>query len=153
MVRSSRFENSSCQNDASSVLEWISLPCSVAQGKKYVVQIDPLVGEVLRAIHISEADFETLQEKLTGMCETSDKLAATVDPESAKTAILDVANMAQVETSDPQVLRFAAVTFSSNLPVFLMLKLSDGVTRLIVNSEKMVVNSMLLKTVKEAIST
>lgn len=61
MVRSSRFEKSSCQNDASSVLEWISLPCSVAQGKKYVVQIDPLVGEVLRAIHISEADFETLQ--------------------------------------------------------------------------------------------
>lgn len=95
----------------------------------------------------------TFTEKLTGMCETSDKLAATVDPESAKTAILDVANMAQVETSDPQVLRFAAVTFSSNLPVFLTLKLSDGVTRLIVNSEKMVVNSMLLKTVKEAIST
>ena len=47
--------------DASSVCEWISLSLSVAQGKKYVVQIDPLVGEVLRAIHISEADFETLQ--------------------------------------------------------------------------------------------
>jgi len=61
MVKSSRFEKSSCQNDASSVHEWISLPCSVAQGKKYVVQIDPLVGEVLRAIHISEADFERLQ--------------------------------------------------------------------------------------------
>ena len=52
----------------------------------------------------------SLLEKLTGigMCETSDKLAATIDPESAKTAILDVANMAEVGTSDSQVLRFAA---------------------------------------------
>ena len=87
------------------------------------------------------------------MCEVSDKLSTTVDPESAKTAVLEVANMAQVETSDPQVLRFAAVTFSSGLPVFLSMKLMDGAIRLTINSEKMVINSMLLKTVKEAIST
>jgi len=36
-------------------------PPSVSPGKKYPVQIEPLAGELLRAIHITETDFLTFQ--------------------------------------------------------------------------------------------
>lgn len=40
----------------------LSPPClSVNPAKKYAVQIEPLVGELLKAIQISESDFCTLQ--------------------------------------------------------------------------------------------
>ena len=86
------------------------------------------------------------------MYENSEKLAKVADPQAIRMAILEVANMNKVETLDTSTMRFAAVTFSSQLPVLLTLKTKDGGLRLTVNSEKVVINSMLLKVVKEAIS-
>ena len=53
-------------------------------------------------------------------------------------------------SSDLQTLRFAGVTFSSALPVLVTIQLGSKVT---VNSEKMVINSMLMKTVMKAVTT
>ena len=92
-------------------------------------------------------------EKLTGMHENSEKVSVSASPEDVKTAVFNAANVGPVDTSDASTLRFAAVTFSSGLPVLLTAKFSDGAVRLTANSERMVINSMLLKTVKAAISS
>ena len=85
------------------------------------------------------------------MHESSDKVAQAAEPGAIKTAVLEVVNMAPVETMDTAVMRFAGVTFSSSLPVLLTVRFKDSGLRLTVNSEKMVINSMILKTVKGAI--
>ena len=36
---------------------------SIASGKKYAVQVDPVVGELLRPIILSESEFIALQSK------------------------------------------------------------------------------------------
>ena len=81
------------------------------------------------------------------MYESSGKLPdTTVD--AVKSAVRDIANVCQVPSTDAQMLRFAGATFASSLPVLLTFQIGSKVT---VNSEKMVINSVLLKTVKEAI--
>ena len=39
----------------------MSFFCSVGQGMKYPVQIEPLVGEMLKPVSMSEGDFITMQ--------------------------------------------------------------------------------------------
>ena len=92
------------------------------------------------------------------MCESSEKFTPTatqqqLEPAAIRSAILEAANMGPVQTSDPQLWRFAAVTFSAEVPVLLTLQLTDGVAKTTANSEKMVVNSMLLKTVRLALTS
>ena len=88
-----------------------------------------------------------LTDNLKGMYESSGKLPdSTAD--AVKSAVREVANVSQVVTSDAQMLRFAGITFASNLPVLVTFLLDSKIT---VNSEKMVINSVLLKTIKEAI--
>lgn len=135
-------------------LQPASFSICVGQGMKYPVQIEPLVGEVLKPVSMSESDFITRQEKLTGMHEGTDK-ALVMDStanESIKKTILEKVNMYSVETLDTTALRFAAVTFSSGVPVLLTLTRKEGVIRINVNTEKMVVNQVLIKTVKQALS-
>lgn len=139
--------------DFNDTLQPAKFDICVSPGKKYPVQIEPLAGELLRAIHITETDFLTFQDKLTGMHESSDKVTQAAEPEAIKTAVLEVVNMAPVETMDTAVMRFAGVTFSSSLPVLLTIQFKDSGLRLTVNSEKMVINSMILKTVKGALGT
>ena len=86
---------------------------------------------------------------LKGMYESSGKLSAS-NPEAIKSAINGAANVAQVPCSDPQTLRFAGITFATSLPVLLTVQLGS---KIIVNSEKMVINSVLLKTVTEAVGS
>ena len=150
--------------------------CSVGSNKKYPVQIESVVGELLRAVHITEANFTALQgththththtlthvhspsthihthtDKLKGMHENSSTLSSSItDPGAVKSAVLEVANVAQVPSSDSQTLRFAGVTFSSQLPVLIMVQLGSKV---IINSEKVVINGVLLKNIKRALSS
>lgn len=95
----------------------VFLVCSVGQGKKYAVQIEPVVGELLRPISISEQGFLALQgrwwdslachpitplppppaEKLRGMHEVSGKLTGpSREAADATSAVLEVTNLAQV---------------------------------------------------------
>ncbi len=85
---------------------------------------------------------------LKGMHESSGKLIAAADPTAARTAVLEAVNVAQVPSADPQTLKFASVTFSTRLPVLVIVETGSKV---IVNSEKMVINSMLLKTIRGAV--
>ena len=91
--------------------------------------------------------YSSLTDNLKGMYESSGKLSDTT-ADAVKSAVGEVANVCQVASTDAQMLRFAGITFASNLPVLLTFQLGSKVT---VNSEKMVINSVLLKTIKEAI--
>ena len=82
------------------------------------------------------------------MHETSGKLTSPSDATTARTAVMEAANVAQVPCVDPQMLKFASATFAAGLPVLVTVQLGSKVT---VNSEKMVINSMLLKTIKAAV--
>ena len=93
----------------------------------------------------------TATDKLTGMHENTSKLSATVDPASLSPAVLEVANMAPVATTTESTVRFAAVTSSAGLPVLLTVTCGEGETKIVVNCDKMVFNSMLSKAVKEAL--
>ena len=85
------------------------------------------------------------------MHENSSTLSSSItDPGAVKSAVLEVANVAQVPSSDSQTLRFAGVTFSSQLPVLIMVQLGSKV---IINSEKVVINGVLLKNIKRALSS
>ena len=81
------------------------------------------------------------------MYESSGKLPDTT-PDAIKSAIREAVNMSQVPSTDAQTLLFAGITFATSLPVLLTFQLGSKVT---VNSEKMVINSVLLKTIKEAV--
>lgn len=88
------------------------------------------------------------------MHEGTDKalVLASVTNESIKKTILEKVNMFSVDTLDATSFRFAAVTFSSGVPVLLTLTRKEGVIRINVNTEKMVVNQVLVKAVKQALS-
>eukprot|EP00731_Ephydatia_muelleri_P016792 Em0009g1216a len=88
-------------------LQPASFNICVAQGMKYPVQIEPLVGEVLKPVSMSEEDFITMQEKLTGMHEGTDKalVLASVTNESIKKTILEKVNMFSVDTLDATLIQ------------------------------------------------
>ena len=89
----------------------------------------------------------SLTDTLKGMYESSGKLPDTT-PDAIKSAIREAVNMSQVPSTDAQTLLFAGITFATSLPVLLTFQLGSKVT---VNSAKMVINSVLLKTIKEAV--
>ena len=145
--------------------------CSHGSDRQYSVKIDPVIGELLQAAQVSVAGFTALQgrqitelstspslclfsDKLTGMHENSSRVATTSSPATIEKAILQVANFSPVKGSqDDSCLRFASVTFSSKLPVLLTVKVEEGNATITVNCEKMVFSSMLVRTVKETISS
>ena len=83
------------------------------------------------------------------MHENSAKLLTTYDPQSLRQAALEVANMAPVMTSDDSTVRYAAVTLAASLPVLATIVCAEGETRVTVNCEKMVISSMLVKSLKD----
>ena len=92
--------------------------------------------------------------KLSGMNETSDKVgchSSASDVEHIKSTILQRANLCFIDSSNTTNLHFAALTLSSQVPVLLTIKLMDGGVKITVNCEKIVIGSMLVKDIKEAL--
>lgn len=87
------------------------------------------------------------------MHETADKLSMLVEQEAIQAVVMETANMAPVKTLDTSTLRFASISSSSEVPVLLTIKLKENCIRLVVNSEKVVINTVLLKAVKTAIAS
>lgn len=92
--------------------------------------------------------------KLSGMNETSDKVgchSSANDVEHIKSTVLQRANFCFIDSSKSTNLHFAALTLSSQVPALLTIKLMDGGVKITVNCEKMVIGSMLVKDIKEAL--
>lgn len=87
------------------------------------------------------------------MHENAGKVATSASLKEIQTAILKAANLGLVQSSDDLCLKFVACTFSGKLPVLLAVRVKDGTASITSNCEKMVFGSMLIKLVKETISS
>ncbi|KAL1395446.1 hypothetical protein pipiens_011243 [Culex pipiens pipiens] len=114
------------------------------------------VGELIRSVIMSEAFFIAERAKLRGMTEHSCNvtLAADFSPQnrSLHQRIFEVANVANIPSTDENQWLFAAQTMSSKSLVLIVLRLkASSEYTLTVNCDKMVVGSMLLNEIKAAI--
>lgn len=140
--------------DFNDTLQPAKFDLCVFPDKKFPVQIQPLVGELIQAIEITHEEFLKHQAKLSGMNETSDKVgchSSAGDVEHIKSTVLQRANLCFIDSSNTTNLHFAALTLSSQVLVLLTIKLMDGGVKITVNCEKMVIGSMLVKDIKEAL--
>uniref|UniRef100_A0A8C8RW96 AP-3 complex subunit beta n=1 Tax=Pelusios castaneus TaxID=367368 RepID=A0A8C8RW96_9SAUR len=122
----------------------------------FSVNIQPPVGELLLPVTMAEKDFKTEQGMLTGMNETSATI--TVAPQnSTRLVILEkvvkAANLGLVPSGQDNIHRFAAKTVHSGSLMLVTVELKEGSTaQLIINTEKTVIGSILLRELKPVLS-
>uniref|UniRef100_A0A8C9TTP3 AP-3 complex subunit beta n=1 Tax=Scleropages formosus TaxID=113540 RepID=A0A8C9TTP3_SCLFO len=123
---------------------------------QFSVSIQPAVGELLMPVTMTEQDFLKEQGQLTGMNESS--VTITIAPDSMSSQpvgrkVVSVANMGVVPSSQNSIHRFAAKTVSSGSLVLSSVVLQEASTaKLVVNTEKTVLGSVLLRELKTALS-
>ncbi|XP_015704088.1 AP-3 complex subunit beta-1 isoform X2 [Coturnix japonica] len=122
----------------------------------FSVNIQPPVGELLLPVTMSEKDFKKEQGMLTGMNETS----ATVDlaPQNSTSHVIierlmKAANLGVVPSGQDKIHRFAAKTVHSGSLMLVTVELKESSTaQLIINTEKTVIGSVLLRELKPVLS-
>nr|XP_056704167.1 AP-3 complex subunit beta-1 [Euleptes europaea] len=123
---------------------------------QFNVNIQPPIGELLLPVTMSEKDFEREKGRLTGMNETS--TTVTVAPQNSTRLIIlqkvvNIANLGVVPSGDDNIHRFAAKTVHSGSLMLFTVELKEGSTaRLIINTEKTVIGSILLRELKPVLS-
>ncbi|XP_056095199.1 AP-3 complex subunit beta-2 isoform X7 [Rhinichthys klamathensis goyatoka] len=136
--------------------------------RKFFVTIQPPVGELMTPAFLTENDFRKEQGKLMGMNEISEKLSLgekCVNEHIIVERVTATANLSRVpcgsdkECSTPPpppsapVYRFAGKTVSSGCLVLVTVATKEGVgAQLTVNCEKMVIGTMLVKDILQALS-
>lgn len=136
--------------------------------KKFFVSIQPPVGELMRPVFMTENEFKKEQGQLMGMNEITEKL--TLDSKCRNEhaivqRVTTAANLSRVpcgsdnECSPPvpppefPVHRFAARTVTSNSLVLVTVATrAEGAAQLTVNCDKMVIGTMLVKDILQALT-
>ncbi|NXW23887.1 AP3B1 protein, partial [Circaetus pectoralis] len=120
------------------------------------VNIQPPVGELLLPVTMSEKDFKKEQGMLTGMNETSATIA--VAPQNSTRLVIiervvKAANLGVVPSGQDNIHRFAAKTVHSGSLMLVTVELKESSTaQLIINTEKTVIGSVLLRELKPVLS-
>ncbi|XP_066843783.1 AP-3 complex subunit beta-1 isoform X3 [Anser cygnoides] len=120
------------------------------------VNIQPPVGELLLPVTMSEKDFKKEQGMLTGMNETSATIA--VAPQNSTSLVIiekvvKAANLGVVPSGQDNIHRFAAKTVHSGSLMLVTVELKESSTaQLIINTEKTVIGSVLLRELKPVLS-
>ncbi|KAK1327803.1 hypothetical protein QTO34_012711 [Cnephaeus nilssonii] len=126
------------------------------QVRQFYVSIQPPVGELMAPVFMSENEFKKEQGKLTGMNEITEKLTLPDSCRSDHTVVQKVtatANLGRVPCGTSDEYRFAGRTLTSGSLVLLTLDARPpGPAQLTVNSEKMVIGTMLVKDVVHALT-
>lgn len=120
---------------------------------KFKVSITAPVGELLQPYTMSEGDFTSQQSKLGGMNENSASVPITEETRSPQwicTCVLTAGNLLQVPSSDENIFKFGAKTLATGTLLLVGVKLSEKKASITVNSEKMVIGTMLLKDIQKA---
>ncbi|NXE08978.1 AP3B2 protein, partial [Lophotis ruficrista] len=124
--------------------------------RHFYVSIQPPVGELMAPVFMSENEFKKEQGKLTGMSEITEKLTL---PEKCRSdhaivqQVTSAANVGRVPCGADNEYRFAAKTVTSGSLVLITLERREGaVAQLTVNSEKMVIGTMLVKDIIQALA-
>lgn len=120
----------------------------------FQVSLHAPIGELIRAISLTEKNFLDEQSSLCGMNEHSTKVVidATIFSK-IESRILQIANLATIRSINSNELRFAGQTKASESLVLVSFQLheKDNEVCVTVNCEKMVVGSMLLNEIKNAL--
>ncbi|NXG45142.1 AP3B2 protein, partial [Psilopogon haemacephalus] len=125
--------------------------------RHFYVSIQPPVGELMAPVFMSENEFKKEQGKLMGMSEITEKLMLPEKCWSDHTIVQQVTSAANVGRvpcgANNEYSRFAAKTMTSGSLVLITLERWEGTTaQLTVNSEKMVIGTMLVKDIIQALS-
>ncbi|XP_066491010.1 AP-3 complex subunit beta-2 isoform X5 [Tiliqua scincoides] len=125
--------------------------------RQFYVSIQPPVGELMAPVFMSENEFKKEQEqllkmgmgKLTGMSEITEKLTLPDQCQSDHVLVQQVtaaANVSRVPCGSDKEYRFAAKTVSSGSLILITLEKKAGtMAQLTINSEKMLIGTMLVK--------
>ncbi|XP_062946595.1 AP-3 complex subunit beta-2 isoform X3 [Cynocephalus volans] len=126
------------------------------QTRQFYVSIQPPVGELMAPVFMSENEFKKEQGKLTGMNEITEKLTLPDTCRSDHIVVQKVtttANLGRVPCGTSDEYRFAGRTLTSGSLVLLTLDARPaGAAQLTINSEKMVIGTMLVKDVIQALT-
>jgi len=137
----------------------------VISNRPYSVVLQVPTGEMVRPVRMSEVEFSSECGKLRGMNETRGKAklgSHAADLPTVVNRVYKVANVIQVPSSDLAILQFAGRTLSQKHAVLITIqdkKLGEEmdednnkvIKEIIVNTENIVVGSMLLKELKTAL--
>uniref|UniRef100_A0A8D2LX39 AP-3 complex subunit beta n=1 Tax=Varanus komodoensis TaxID=61221 RepID=A0A8D2LX39_VARKO len=129
--------------------------------RQFYVSVQPPVGELMAPVFMSENEFKKEQGKLTGMSEITEKLTLPDKCQSDHVIVQQVTTAANVSLSavsssfvglfPPH--RFAAKTVSSGSLILITLeKKSGNSAQLTINSEKMLIGTMLVKDIIQALT-
>ncbi|NXV67659.1 AP3B2 protein, partial [Molothrus ater] len=124
--------------------------------RQFYVSIQPPVGELMAPVFMSENEFKKEQGKLMGMSEITEKLTLPEKCRSDHTIVQQVtsaANVGRVPCGASNEYRFAGKTVTSGSLVLITLERREGSTaQLTINSEKMVIGTMLVKDIIQALT-
>ncbi|KAM6426681.1 AP-3 complex subunit beta-2 isoform 5-T5 [Liasis olivaceus] len=117
--------------------------------RQFYLSIQSPVGELMAPVFMSENEFKKEQGKLTGMSEITEKLTLPDTCQSDHVVVQKVtaaANVSRVPCGLDKEYRFAAKTVSGGCLILITLeKKSDNLAQLTINSEKMLIGTMLVK--------
>ncbi|XP_058501357.1 AP-3 complex subunit beta-2 isoform X4 [Solea solea] len=124
--------------------------------RKFFVSIQPPVGELMRPIFLTENEFKKEQGQLMGMNEITERLTLDVKCRNEHTIVQRVttaANLSRVPCGSDKECRFAGRTVtSSSLVLVTVATKAEGAAQLTVNCEKMVIGTMLVKDILQALT-
>ncbi|XP_069551481.1 AP-3 complex subunit beta-2 isoform X3 [Brachyistius frenatus] len=124
--------------------------------RKFFVSIQPPVGELMRPIFLTENEFKKEQGQLMGMNEITEKLTLDVKCRNEHAIVQRVttaANLSRVPCGSDKECRFAGRTVtSSSLVLVTVATKEEGAAQLMVNCEKMVIGTMLVKDIHLALT-
>ncbi|XP_055855932.1 AP-3 complex subunit beta-2 [Episyrphus balteatus] len=112
------------------------------------------IGELIRSVYTEEKYFREECQKLRGMNEHQCNVPCqyTDDQKSLKTKIFQKLNVASIKSSDPDSMYFVGQTLSSKSLVLISFMLLPNDVKVLVNCEKMVIASMVLNEIRNAIT-
>ncbi|XP_069046868.1 AP-3 complex subunit beta-2 isoform X3 [Lepisosteus oculatus] len=124
--------------------------------RKFFVSIQPPVGELMTPVFMSENEFKREQGQLMGMNEITEKLTLGEKCWSDHVIVQRVtsaANLSRVPCGSEKEYRFAAKTVTSgSLVLVTVVTRDEKASQLTVNCEKMVIGTMLVKDILQALS-
>ncbi|KAM3610061.1 uncharacterized protein V6R79_024640 [Siganus canaliculatus] len=124
--------------------------------RKFFVSIQPPVGELMRPIFLTENEFKKEQGQLMGMNEITEKLTLDAKCRNEHAIVQRVtaaANLSRVPCGSDKECRFAGRTVtSSSLVLVTVATKEEGAAQLMVNCEKMVIGTMLVKDILLALT-
>jgi AP-3 complex subunit beta len=127
-----------------------------SSGGSSKVNIKAPMGELIRSVWLPEAMFKEQRNKLRGMTESTCKVqklkAELFEKKNLQVKLFEVANVGAISHGDDEnILLFAGQTMSSKSLVLITIVKNEEAATITVNCEKVVVGSILINEIRDAI--